>query len=70
MARAEIYVEDREDGQVDIKYRYLGGADPRSGAHQIVNAIRRWLDEAMTQAAEPVMTQDVAPLDTGSRLVS
>ena len=49
MSRAEIYIEDAdiEGGGIEFKINYVGGADTRSGAHQIVNMIRQHLDDTL-----------------------
>lgn len=57
MARAEIYVEDDEDGNVSFAVRYIGG-EPQvaSNAHQIANACRRFLKANLTQVGTTKVT--------------
>jgi hypothetical protein len=57
MARAEIYIEDDEDGMISLAVRYIGG-EPQvtSGAHQLANACRRFLESNLQQVTEPVIT--------------
>ena len=46
--RAEIYIEDAEDGEaVDVKFEFLGGFKQESGAHKMANMIRAYLDTVM-----------------------
>lgn len=71
MARAELYIEDDEDGNVSLVVRYIGGnADPKSPAHQLANACRLHLEANLTQVGKPeieVAPADVAPqADSGS----
>ena len=49
MSRAEIFIEDAdvEGGGVEFKVNYVGGADVQSGAHQLANMIRRYLDDTL-----------------------
>lgn len=67
MARAEIYIEDDEDGNVSLAVRYIDGADPKSGAHQLANACRKFLESNLTQVTEPQVTDAagnlIGPLD-------
>lgn len=47
--RAEIYIEDAEDGNVETMFRFMGGPfDPGSKAHQLCNIIRKYCETIMT----------------------
>lgn len=67
MARAEIYIEDDEDGMISLAVRYIGG-EPQvaSGAHQLANACRKFLESNLKQVTEPVVTDgDGKPVAAG-----
>ena len=59
MPRAEIYIEDAEDGEgLDVRFAFLGGFGQDSGAHRMANMIRAYLDTVMvTRAETPIETQ-------------
>lgn len=60
MARAEIYIEDTDDGLVAVKVKYIGGTDPKSNAHQLANMLRAHCDAIMAQRSEPEMVTSSA----------
>lgn len=61
MARAEIYLEDK-DGGLDFAVRYIGGADPKSGAHQVANLLRKHAESILKERHEPVFHTERAAL--------
>lgn len=52
MARAEVLIEDAEQG-ANVRFLFADGFNAESPAHQLTNIIRLKLDE-MTQAGELV----------------
>jgi len=58
MARAEIYIEDAEDGEgLDVRFAFINGFGKDSGAHKMANMIRAYLDQVMTVRSEtPIET--------------
>lgn len=70
MARAEIYIEDDEDGNVSLAVRYVNGADVKSNAHQLANACRKFLESNLVQVTPPQVADadgnPIGPLDGAS----
>lgn len=60
MARAEIYLEDVEGG-LDFKVKYIDGAQPSSGAHQVANQLRVFAESILKAREEPVFHTEGAP---------
>jgi len=64
MARAEILIEDAEDGTLSVKFRFMGEVfDPESKAHQLCNILRNHCDNTLSVFPDPPPEPEHAHLE-------